>query len=127
MELITTRHRQVLKRAGSDRVNFRGSIHFAITSGRGTELRRWHNYGGCDCLRRYLLGLPVTERTDFERVQSAVRRTARAHPGARFNRDWRLRKKSRHAVMLPPPKPRSTLPIFTPKIASAIAALARFS
>jgi hypothetical protein len=23
---------------------------------------------GLDCLRRYLKGLPVTERTDFERV-----------------------------------------------------------
>ncbi len=46
----------------------------------GTESRRSRIYGGrdwvrlgavelgLDCLRRYLQGLPVTERTDFERV-----------------------------------------------------------
>ncbi len=27
---------------------------------------------GLDCLRRYLQGLPVTERTDFERVWSTA-------------------------------------------------------
>ena len=47
---------------------------------RGSESRRSRIYGGrdwvrlgavelgLDCLRRYLQGLPVTERTDFERV-----------------------------------------------------------
>jgi len=65
---------------GPDRIDFGGSIHLAIASGDGTESRRSRIYGGrdwvrlgavelgLDCLRRYLQGLPVTERTDFERV-----------------------------------------------------------
>ena len=65
---------------GPDRIDFGGSIHLAISSGEGTESRRSRIYGGrdwvrlgavelgLDCLRRYLQGLPVTERTDFERV-----------------------------------------------------------
>jgi len=62
------------------RVDFGGSIHLAIAAPDGVESRRSRIYGGrdwvrlgavelgLDCLRRYLQGLPVTERTDFERV-----------------------------------------------------------
>jgi nicotinamide-nucleotide amidase len=65
---------------GPDRIDFGGSIHLAIADGERTESRRSRIYGGrdwlrlgavelgLDCLRRYLLGLPVTERTDFERA-----------------------------------------------------------
>ena len=65
---------------GPDRIDFGGNIHLAIASGKGAESRRSRIYGGrdwvrlgaaelgLDCLRRYLQGLPVTERTDFERV-----------------------------------------------------------
>jgi nicotinamide-nucleotide amidase len=65
---------------GPDRIDFGGSIHLAIAAEEGVESRRSRIYGGrdwvrlgavelgLDCLRRYLRGLPVTERTDFERV-----------------------------------------------------------
>jgi nicotinamide-nucleotide amidase len=65
---------------GPDRIDFGGSIHLAIAAEDGVESRRSRIYGGrdwvrlgavelgLDCLRRYLQGLPVTERTDFERV-----------------------------------------------------------
>jgi nicotinamide-nucleotide amidase len=65
---------------GPDRIDFGGSIYLAIASEDGVESRRSRIYGGrdwvrlgavelgLDCLRRYLQGLPVTERTDFERV-----------------------------------------------------------
>jgi nicotinamide-nucleotide amidase len=65
---------------GPDRIDFGGSIHLAIAAEDGIESRRSRIYGGrdwvrlgavelgLDCLRRYLHGLPVTERTDFERV-----------------------------------------------------------
>ena len=65
---------------GPDRIDFGGSIHLAIAAEQGVESRRSRIYGGrdwvrlgavelgLDCLRRYLQGLPVTERTDFERV-----------------------------------------------------------
>jgi nicotinamide-nucleotide amidase len=65
---------------GPDRINFGGSIHLAIAGPERVESRRSRIYGGrdwvrlgavelgLDCLRRYLKGLPVTERTDFERV-----------------------------------------------------------
>jgi nicotinamide-nucleotide amidase len=65
---------------GPDRIDFGGSIHLAIAGPERVESRRSRIYGGrdwvrlgaaelgLDCLRRYLLGLPVTERTDFERV-----------------------------------------------------------
>jgi nicotinamide-nucleotide amidase len=65
---------------GPDRIDFGGSIHLAIAAEEGIESRRSRIYGGrdwvrlgavelgLDCLRRYLQGLPVTERTDFERV-----------------------------------------------------------
>jgi nicotinamide-nucleotide amidase len=65
---------------GPDRIDFGGSIHLAIAGPERVESRRSRIYGGrdwvrlgaaelgLDCLRRYLQGLPVTERTDFERV-----------------------------------------------------------
>jgi nicotinamide-nucleotide amidase len=65
---------------GPDRIDFGGSIYLAIASEDGIESRRSRIYGGrdwvrlgavelgLDCLRRHLQGLPVTERTDFERV-----------------------------------------------------------
>jgi nicotinamide-nucleotide amidase len=65
---------------GPDRIDFGGTIHLAISDGERVESRRARIYGGrdwvrlgavelgLDCLRRYLKGLPVTERTDFERV-----------------------------------------------------------
>jgi nicotinamide-nucleotide amidase len=65
---------------GPDRIDFGGSIHLAIAAEDGVESRRSRIYGGrdwvrlgavelgLDCLRRYLQGLPVTERTDFERA-----------------------------------------------------------
>ena len=65
---------------GPDRIDFGGSIHLAIASADRVESRRSRIYGGrdwvrlgavelgLDCLRRYLQGVPVTERTDFERV-----------------------------------------------------------
>jgi len=65
---------------GPDRIDFGGSIHLAIAAEEGAESRRSRIYGGrdwvrlgavelgLDCLRRYLKGLPVIERTDFERV-----------------------------------------------------------
>src|SRR5579871_6245361 len=66
---------------GPDRIDFGGSIHLAISDGARVETRRARIYGGrewlrlgavelgLDCLRRYLHGLPVTERTDFERSE----------------------------------------------------------
>ena len=66
---------------GPDRIDFGGSIHLAIAAADGVESRRSQIYGGrdwvrlgavelgLDCLRRYLHGLPVTERTDFERSE----------------------------------------------------------
>jgi nicotinamide-nucleotide amidase len=65
---------------GPDRIDFGGSIHLAIADGDRVDTRRSRIYGGrdwvrlgavelgLDCLRRYLFGLPVSERTDFERV-----------------------------------------------------------
>jgi nicotinamide-nucleotide amidase len=65
---------------GPDRIDFGGSIYLAIAAEDGVESRRSRIYGGrdwvrlgavelgLDCLRRYLQGLPVTERTDFERA-----------------------------------------------------------
>ena len=67
---------------GPDRIDFGGSIHLAIAAPEGRASRRSRIYGGrewvrlgavelgLDCLRRYLLGLPVTEHTDFDRERS---------------------------------------------------------
>ena len=65
---------------GPDRIDFGGTICLAITSADGVESRRsrilggreWVRLGatemGLDCLRRYLQGLPVAERIDFEKT-----------------------------------------------------------
>jgi nicotinamide-nucleotide amidase len=65
---------------GPDRIEFGGTICLAIATEGDTASRRsrivggreWVRLGavelGLDCLRRYLQGLPVYERTDFERA-----------------------------------------------------------
>ena len=65
---------------GPDRIDFGGSICIGIATESHVESRRsrilggreWVRLGavelGLDCLRRYLYGLPVTERIDFERT-----------------------------------------------------------
>ena len=65
---------------GADRIDFGGTICLAIATAEETVSRRsrilggreWVRLGavelGLDCLRRHLLGLPVSERTDFERT-----------------------------------------------------------
>jgi len=64
---------------GADRIEFGGTICLAIATAQEVASRRsrivggreWVRLGavemGLDCLRRYLQGLPVYERTDFER------------------------------------------------------------
>ena len=66
---------------GADRIEFAGTVCLAIASASGVESRRsrvvggrdWVRLGavemGLDCLRRYLQGLPVNERIDFEKVE----------------------------------------------------------
>ncbi len=66
---------------GADRIEFAGTICLAIATGRDVASRRsrivggrdWVRLGavemGLDCLRRYLQGLPVYERIDFEKVE----------------------------------------------------------
>jgi nicotinamide-nucleotide amidase len=66
---------------GTDRIDFGASICLAIASEEGTVSRRsrivggrdWVRLGavelGLDCLRRYLQGLPIDERIDFEKVE----------------------------------------------------------
>jgi nicotinamide-nucleotide amidase len=66
---------------GADRIEFAGTICLAIATGSDVASRRsrivggrdWVRLGavemGLDCLRRYLLGLPVYERIDFEKVE----------------------------------------------------------
>ncbi len=63
---------------GTDRIDFGGTIYLAIASAHDCASRRsqiiggrdWVRLGavemGLDCLRRYLQGLPVHERIDFE-------------------------------------------------------------
>jgi competence/damage-inducible protein CinA-like protein len=65
---------------GADRVDFGGTVCLAIATGADVASRRsrivggreWVRLGavemGLDCLRRYLQGLPVAERIDFEKV-----------------------------------------------------------
>ena len=65
---------------GPDRIDFGGTICIAIATERDTATRRSRMLGGrewvrlgavemsLDCLRRYLQGLPVDERIDFEKV-----------------------------------------------------------
>jgi nicotinamide-nucleotide amidase len=64
---------------GADRVEFGGTLRIAIASPAGLVAREarivggreWVRLGaiemGLDCLRRFLAGLPIDERTDFER------------------------------------------------------------
>lgn len=66
--------------AGVDRIDLGATICLAIAGDGGTASRRsrivggreWVRLGavelGLDCLRRYLLGLPVIERIDFEKA-----------------------------------------------------------
>ena len=66
---------------GGDRIEFAGTVCLAIATVSNTASRRsrivggrdWVRLGavemGLDCLRRYLQGLPVTERIDFEKVE----------------------------------------------------------
>jgi len=65
---------------GVDRIEFGGTLFIAIATERETVSRRARMLGGrewvrlgavemsLDCLRRYLQGLPVDERVDFEKV-----------------------------------------------------------
>ena len=65
---------------GPDKIDFGGTIYLAIATADGAESRRsrilggreWVRLGatemGLDCLRRYLQGLPVAERIDFEKT-----------------------------------------------------------
>lgn len=65
---------------GADRIEFGGTIHIAIASPTGTVSRHSRMLGGrewvrigavemaLDCLRRFLQGLPVEERIDFEKT-----------------------------------------------------------
>ena len=65
---------------GPDRIDFGGTLWTAIASGHEVVVRRsrilggreWVRLGavemGLDCLRRYLQGLPVIERIDFEKT-----------------------------------------------------------
>jgi nicotinamide-nucleotide amidase len=67
--------------AGPDRNDLGGTICVAVTTAQGVATRRsriaggreWVRLGaiemGLDSLRRYLLGLPVDERIDFERAE----------------------------------------------------------
>ncbi len=69
---------------GADRIEFAGTICLAIAAGGETAARRgrlvggrdWVRLGavemGLDCLRRYLQGLPVYERIDFEKVEEGA-------------------------------------------------------
>jgi nicotinamide-nucleotide amidase len=66
---------------GSDRIDLGGTIWIGISSEWETAVRRarilggreWIRLGavelGLDCFRRYLLGLPVAERIDFEQTE----------------------------------------------------------
>jgi nicotinamide-nucleotide amidase len=70
---------------GADRIEFAGTICLAVASDGEVASRRsrivggrdWVRLGavemGLDCLRRYLQGLPVYERIDFEKVEPAQR------------------------------------------------------
>jgi nicotinamide-nucleotide amidase len=65
---------------GGDRIDLGGTIRIAVAGGDRVETREarvlggreWVRLGatemGLDCLRRFLLGLPVAERIDFEKV-----------------------------------------------------------
>jgi nicotinamide-nucleotide amidase len=75
---------------GADRIEFAGTICLAIATEHEVASRRsrivggrdWVRLGavemGLDCLRRFLQGLPVTERIDFEKAEAPE--TVRASP-----------------------------------------------
>jgi nicotinamide-nucleotide amidase len=66
--------------AGADRIDLGGTVWLAIAHPDGVAFRRSRIVGGrewvrlgaaelaLDCLRRFLQGLPVVERIDFEKV-----------------------------------------------------------
>ena len=70
--------------AGADRIDFGGTICLAIATAHEVTSRRsrivggrdWLRLGavemGLDCLRRYLQGLPVQERIDFEKTDDKL-------------------------------------------------------
>lgn len=72
---------------GSDRLEFGGSVCIAIAADGRVATRRSRIAGGrewvrlgavemaLDCLRRFLSGLPVDERTDFEKMESGASTT----------------------------------------------------
>ncbi len=65
---------------GPDRMDFGGTVNIGIATADGTAFRRSRILGGrewvrlgavelaLDCLRRFLQGLPVNERSDFEKT-----------------------------------------------------------
>src|SRR5206468_2589862 len=69
---------------GADRIEFGGTICLAIATADDVASRRSRIVGGrewvrlgavelaLDCLRRHLQGLPVYERTDFEKVEKGT-------------------------------------------------------
>jgi nicotinamide-nucleotide amidase len=71
---------------GADRIEFAGTVCLAIATEHDVASRRsrivggreWVRLGavemGLDCLRRYLQGLPVYERIDFEKVEPGEKR-----------------------------------------------------
>ena len=75
---------------GTDRIDFGASVCLAIATASEVVSRRsrivggrdWVRLGavelGLDCLRRYLQGLPVDERIDFEKVEVPANPPARA-------------------------------------------------
>jgi nicotinamide-nucleotide amidase len=70
---------------GKDRIDFGGTIYLAIATATTTVSRRsrlvggrdWVRLGaaemGLDCLRRFLKGLPIDERIDFEQVATPAK------------------------------------------------------
>lgn len=73
---------------GPDRIDVGGTVCLAIATERDVASRRsrivggrdWVRLGavemGLDCLRRYLQGLPVNERIDFEKVEPSAQTAA---------------------------------------------------
>ena len=76
---------------GPDRIDVGGTVCLAIATDSDVASRRsrivggrdWVRLGavemGLDCLRRYLQGLPVRERIDFEKVEPSTETTAAKH------------------------------------------------
>jgi nicotinamide-nucleotide amidase len=70
---------------GADRIEFAGTVYLAIATAQDVAWRRSRIVGGrewmrlgavemsLDCLRRYLQGLPVYERIDFEKVEEPAK------------------------------------------------------